>query len=51
MDKVERIALAVNIVHVIGSDNEGVFGSPKDIEKDEDIALWVKGLREGGGGG
>ena len=51
MDKSEHLALAIGFVHVIGSDHEGTFGSPKDVEKDEDIALWVEGLREGGGAG
>lgn len=51
LSEVEHLALAIGFVHVIGAEQEGIFGSPKDIERDEDIALWVSGLREGGGGG
>lgn len=51
MDSVERLALEVNLVSVIGADSEGVFGNPRDLETNEDMKAWCEGLREGGGGG
>ena len=32
LDSVERLALEVNLLRVIGSDGEGLFGDPKDLE-------------------
>jgi hypothetical protein len=43
--------LEVGFVEVLGSDGEGEFGNPKDIEENEKVMAWTKGLREHGGGG
>lgn len=51
MDKIERLALEADYVEVIGADNEGLFGDPRDLEQDENMADWMAGLREGGGEG
>lgn len=51
MTKDEYLALEVGHVDVLGADHEGPFGSPIWVSETEDILAWVKGLREGGGGG
>lgn len=45
------LALEVGYVDVLGSDGEGLFGNPKDIEENDKLKLWSDGLREDGGGG
>ncbi|THH07842.1 hypothetical protein EW145_g3108 [Phellinidium pouzarii] len=51
MSIVEHLALEVDFIDIVGSDHEGLFGRPRDIEQDEDVGEWVAGLSEGGGGG
>ena len=51
LDSVERLALEVNLLRVIGSDGAGLFGDPKDLETNEDMRAWCEGLRNGGGDG
>ncbi|KIM83236.1 hypothetical protein PILCRDRAFT_819474 [Piloderma croceum F 1598] len=45
------LVLEVGSVEVLGSEGEGEFGNPKDIEENEKVMAWTKGLREHGGGG
>lgn len=47
----EHLSLEVDFIETIGLPHDGLFGEPRDIEQDEDIKLWVAGLKEGGGGG
>lgn len=51
MDSIEHIALEINDIEVLGSEGEGLFGSPRELEQDEDIAEWIAGLRQGGNAG
>lgn len=51
VDEVYRLALEVNAVRVVGAEGEGTFANPKDIEEDNDMHLWAKGLRTGDGSG
>jgi hypothetical protein len=46
-----HLALEIGSVEFLGSENEGQFGNPKDIEEDQKVMAWTKGLREHGGGG
>ena len=50
MDQLERFALEVGLIEIVGGDHEGVFGSPRSLEQDEDLRLWANKLREREGG-
>lgn len=45
------ITLEVDSVDVLGSEGEGQFGRPRDVEEDENVKVWVEGLRVPGGAG
>lgn len=47
----EHLNLEIDYIETVGSPHEGVFGNPLDVEQDEEIKMWVTGLKEGGGGG
>lgn len=49
--KENHIYLECGSFRVLGCIGENIWGKPLDIEKVDDIALWVAGLRKGGGGG
>lgn len=51
MEDIERLALEVGEITFVGGEHESVHGEPKDLDCDEDMHEWMKGLREGGGGG
>jgi len=46
-----HLIFEVGYVDILGSDDENQFGNPKDVEEDEKVMMWTKGLREHGGGG
>ena len=46
-----HIALEVNAFDVKGSFGEEAWGKPMSVEVQQDMKLWVEGLREGGGNG
>jgi hypothetical protein len=41
----------VGSIEILGSENEGEFGNPKDVEENAKVMAWTEGLREHGGGG
>lgn len=46
-----HLLLEVGHVDILGSDDESQFGDPRDVEENEKVMMWTKGLREHGGGG
>ena len=46
-----HLILEVGSIDVLGSEGEGEFGNPIDIDDNEKVMAWTKGLREHGGGG
>jgi hypothetical protein len=46
-----HLLFEVGSVDILGSDGEGEFGNPKDVEENEKVMAWTEGLREHGGGG
>ncbi|KAI0092925.1 hypothetical protein BDY19DRAFT_920900 [Irpex rosettiformis] len=46
-----HIVLEVDAFEIIGAFGEDAWGKPVDMEFNQDIKLWVEGMREGGGNG
>ena len=46
-----HLVFEVGFVDILGSDGEGQFGNPKNIEENEKVMAWTQGMREHGGGG
>ena len=45
------LALDCDSVSLLGSYDEALFGSPREVETNNDLRLWSEGLRQDGGGG
>ncbi|KZP22384.1 hypothetical protein FIBSPDRAFT_859696, partial [Athelia psychrophila] len=45
------LAFEVNSINVLGSQGEGVFGTPKSVEEDSDVKMWADDMRKLGGNG
>jgi hypothetical protein len=45
------LAIDCDSVSLFGSFDEARFGSPKEVEANNDLRLWSEGLRQDGGGG
>jgi hypothetical protein len=46
-----HLLFEVGSVDILGSEGEGQFGNPTDVEENEKVMAWTGGLREHGGGG
>jgi len=46
-----HLVFEVGSIEILGSENEGEFGNPKDVEENAKVMAWTEGLREHGGGG
>lgn len=45
------LALEVGSIVVLGSEGENVFGSPRSVEENDKVKLWVTDMRKPGGNG
>lgn len=51
MSDVPQLALDVGVLGVQGCIGEEVYGTPRNVETNENIREWSEGLRADGGGG
>lgn len=51
VNEIYHLALEVNDIHVVGGEGEGTYADSKDLEEDDDVRLWVIGLRNQDGSG
>lgn len=51
MSDVPQLALDVGVLGVQGCIGEEVYGTPRNVETNENIREWSEGLRTDGGGG
>jgi hypothetical protein len=51
MSEKSYLALDVEQVTLVGSENEAQYEDPRELETNEDIRIWAAGLRQDGGGG
>ena len=45
------LAFDCDSISLVGSYDEAPFGSPREVETNNDLRLWSEGLRQDGGGG